>query len=375
MRNLHIKSAAVAAVVLGSHPIAYDGPGADYTTTLGARQLEEEIASEMRIRSGLRQKSFDGLYNMVGGFKAKRKAMVNIGSARMTKQTNAKGKIERTHITANKNYIETCWFNLLICFSYDEMKNGEADVVGPTIKRMQEASNAMNDAQALEALFGEIIMGDPCKLEAYRDICHIAHDGVGLTPEKVIKVQDEIGTWFPGTEMCVGITQQSMSEMKRHPEWTNNDLLVGPSAFNGMIETWGNVKFKLVPDYRNEEDLIKDPMGTLEPIIPAVPYVVNGVWDGESFIRVLPVWIKSALNHASIMSPQIDVDPEYYKKAQLAYGVASVRIDENLGFAINDERGRAAICVVEKSKALAESYIKSGGVGFGLPVSDWNSGV
>lgn len=339
----------------------------DFTTKLGAARLEEHIETQMRILSGQRMKAFGNLYNTMANFKGKKKGQLHVGSLDMSKQTDSKGKVNQTHIDAKKVYLELCDYDVEVCFDFDELNSLEADIMGPTITRMREASDKVCDLAFLDALFGDIMMGGPCEMVLHKNLCHIEHDGIGMTPQKVIAALSQVAAWHPGSEVCVGITNETMFGMTEYPEWTNNDFLVTGSAYSGMIQKWGKANFKLTPDFRNMSDMDDDPFGYLEPIIPAVPYIVGGIWDGESFVRFLPVWVKNGMDHAHGYGPMITAMPDAWKYRSLAYGVGLVRIDERLGFNANDERARAVICVVEKSKALAEAYVKQGGVGFGAP--------
>lgn len=341
----------------------------DYTTPLGAARLKEQIDSKFRILSGQREKVFTGLYNMRENVKAKRSAQLNFGSLEMSRQTDAKGKVNQTHTAANKTFLEQHDYDAEVCFSYDEIHSLEADPIAPTVKRLKEASDKTCDLAALEAIFGDIVMGDPCKLKLYKDLCHVEHDGVGFTPEKVTAAVEAIAAWHPGSEVCIGVTNESQFNMTRFPEWTNNDLLFSGvnSAYSGMVQRWNRASFKLMPDFREMRDMEGNPFGLLKPIIPAVPCIENGLWDGISFIRFLPVWVKDGLDMAHGHGPTVTPMPDIWKARGLAMGTYFIRIDERHGFAMNDERARAVICVKEQSKALAESYVKSGGAGFGAP--------
>lgn len=341
----------------------------DYTTKLGAARLEEEIQSGMRILGKQRMKVFGGLYNTTANFKGKKKGTLHVGTLEMSKQTDSKGKVNQTHMEASKTYLDLCDYDAEICFDFDELNSLEGDIMGPTMTRMREASDKEADLAALGAIFGDILMGSPCKVELYKDICHIEHEGTGLSPEKVIAAVSAISAWMPGSEVCIGITNETMFDMTNYPQWTNNDFLYSgvTSAYSGMVQSWNRARFKLMPDFREMSDLKNDPFGTLTPIIPAVPCIENGLWDGISFIRFLPVWVKNGLDHAHGYGPKITAMPDAWKYRSLAYGVGLVRIDERMGFRMNDERARAVICVKEKSKALADAYCKSGGAGFGAP--------
>lgn len=339
----------------------------DYTTKLGALQLKEEIESQLRILSGARQKAFSGLYNRLGATKAKRKKQIHVGSLELSKQNDSKGKVNQEKMEAKGVFIDLCSYDVEVCFDYDEMHNAEADIIGPTTTRMREASDKVHDQAFLDALYGPILMGDPCKITQFRDLCHIPHGGVGITPDKVSEAIDAVSTWFPNSNVCIGVTQRSLTDMKKFDEWTNLDYRVGPSAYAGMVTNWGHAKFKFIPDFRNMGNLEADPFGTIEPIIPATPCIEGGVWDGETFIRFLPVWVEKGIDMVPGYGPIITPLPDVWKLRALAYGVYFIRIDERHGFAMNDERARAVICVKEKSKALAEAYVKQGGVGFGAP--------
>ena len=81
----------------------------------------------------------------------------------------------------------------------------------------------------------------------------------------------------------------------------------------------------------------------------------------------LPVWAKSGLDFTRTYGPEISAMPDVWKNRGLAYKSYFIRIDERHGFAVNDERARAVICVVEKSKFLAQAWLKNEGRGFMVP--------
>ena len=261
----------------------------DYTSQTGANRLEIALTGELEIKGGRWMSEIgEECYNSVPSQKAKRTAKVYFGSLDMNKQTNAKGRVNQTHVEAARTYIDTCAYDVEVCFSWEDMR-GEHDIIGPTAMRMSEASDRNKERAALDALFGDIMTGTICKPTVFKDICHIPHGGVGITPEKVLLAAQAIKAFHPMSQVMIGITNETTFDMTQFDQWTNNDFLYGnvENAYSGMISKWNAVTFKKIPDFRRMENLEDDPMGNLEPIIHAVPYIdpATGTWDRESFVR------------------------------------------------------------------------------------------
>jgi hypothetical protein len=185
-------------------------------------------------------------------------------------------------------------------------------------------------------------------------LCCIEHDGIGITPEKIVSVATAIRRFCPGKEVIIPITPDIHAQLTAFDAFTNSDFLLPgqKSAYDGMVldSKWYGVRFKMVPDFIEGDGASEE--CELVPTVPAERYIPEGgSWDGESYVRYLPVWVKDAVDFEEYGTPSISMF-DVWKQRRKPKGTMAMRIDHEFGFAVNNEKGRAVLKVIEKNKSL-----------------------
>lgn len=326
----------------------------DFSSATSVNRIIAKVNSNIRIRCDARDHYLMGCYNIDPSTKAIRSKKPHIGSLKMNEVTSEKQDVDVQHYSVGATYLTKQEYNTTVCFSGRDLRYSEKDIVSPVSDRMMEADDNLMDNVMIDSLLGPMMVGDQCRPHLVKDICCIEHEDTGITPDKISAAATAIRRFCPNHEVIIPITPDIHRQLTQFDAFTNNDFLLPgqKSANHGMVldSKWYNVKFKMVPDFVEGDG--EDGQTDLVATIPAERYIdANGDWDGETYVRYLPVWSKMSLDFEEYMRPEMTMY-DVWKQRRKPKGTMEARIDHEFGFAMNNPRGRAVLKVLETNKDL-----------------------
>jgi len=318
-------------------------------------RLQAKLTDQLHMRCGAREQYFKGCYRTVGAQMAKLSQGLHIGTLDMDEVTSEKDDIEVGHHNIGAYYWSKREFAKEICVSGRSLRYDQGNAVPLISARLAEADDAIMDKLLVEAACGPEIIGDQCAPTINKDICCIEHNGLGITPSKIVEVATAIRRWCPGTNIIIPITVDMHAQLTKFAEFTNSDFLLNGqhSVYEGqMLESkaWYGVKFKIVKDIRHINS--KTGECQLRPLFKSEPYIpAGGAWDGETYVRHIPVWDMNAIVFEEMMAPSITVF-DAWKQRRKPKGQIGIRIDHEMGFGIANPKERAVMKILETNKEL-----------------------
>lgn len=327
----------------------------DYTSADGQLQLRERINSELRILAGVRAQALAGCYTTLPASKSLLSKSLNIGTLEMSKVTGRLADINQSEITVGATYLAKEEYAEEVIFPGAMLRYAERDPVPKASTRMMEADDYLMDKTLMDALVGPMMVGDSLKPTLDANVPVIPHGGLGMTPDKITEAATLIRRFMPNASLMIGCTVDIHRQLTAFEVFVNNDFLLDgqKSAYSGTVlnTKWYDLMFKMIPDFVREDATTQD--RELLPVIQSEPYINGGTWDGQTWIRHVPVWAVESVDFEEMMSPQVEIF-DIWKQRRKPKGTLAARIDHEMGFARNNRYGVAIIQVLEVNPNLAQ---------------------